>query len=141
MNFRNITYSDYEQYKTLINSSISYDYLKHFIDTILNDNHVIIILEMYNKIIGTGTLFIEDKLTHGGCRMGHIENILIHSEYRKKGLGVHLMKYLLHLAKINLCYRVDLNCSDELESFYKKNGFNKKYLCMNILFKENFKML
>lgn len=138
MNFRNITYIDYEQYKNLINSSISYDYFKHFIDTILNNNHIIIILEIDNTIIGTGTLFIEEKLTHGGCRMGHIENILIHSEYRQKKFGVHLIKYLLHIANIQQCYRVDLNCSDELETFYNKNGFNKKYICMNILFKENF---
>ncbi len=95
-------------------------------------------MEIESKIIGTGTLFIEKKLTHGGCCMGHIENILIHKDYQKKGYGEQLVKNLVKYSKEIWCYRVDLNCNSELEYFYKKNGFSNKHICMNIYHKENF---
>ncbi len=34
-------------------------------------------------MIGTGTIFIEEKLTYGGCRMGHIEDIFVHKNHRR----------------------------------------------------------
>ena len=70
--------------------------------------------------------------------MVHIENILIDEKYRGNGYGELLVNYLLGIGKENKCYRVDLNCTSELEHFYQKNGFKKKHLCMNIYFKENF---
>ena len=70
--------------------------------------------------------------------MGHIENILINENYRKRGYGEQIVRKLLELCKSKKCYRVDLNCNSELENFYKKNGFEKKHICMNVYFKENF---
>jgi len=128
----------YEQYIKLINSNITKEKFDHFIDNILGENHQIIVLEIEGKLIGCGTLFIEPKLTYGGCNMGHIENILVHPDCRGKGYGEYLVKMLLELANKQKCYRVDLNCTSELEQFYNKNKFQKKHLCMNVCFKENF---
>ena len=132
--------TDYNKYKKLINSSITINYFNYFLDKILSNNHIIAIIETPSKnIIGTGTLLIEEKLTHGGCKMGHIENILIHQEYRGNKHGEKLVNYLLDIAKTNGCYRVDLNCHSELERFYINNNFNKDNISMNIYIKENFK--
>lgn len=139
MKFNNLSENHYLQYKNLINSNITEDFFNNFINNILNDKHIIIVLEDENeKLIGTGTVLIEEKLTYGGCKMGHIENILIHENYRKKGYGEQIVNKLLDLCNNKQCYRVDINCTSELENFYKKNGFNKKYICMNVYFKENF---
>ncbi len=70
--------------------------------------------------------------------MGHIENILIDEKYRGNRYGEKIVNKLLEICREKKCYRVDLNCSSELENFYKKNGFNKKHICMNVYFKENF---
>lgn len=139
MKYNNLSKKHYQQYKTLIDSNITEDFFCDFIDNILNNNHQIIIIENYEKnIIGCGTILIEEKLTHGGCKMGHIENVLIDEKYRGNGYGELLVNYLLEICKENKCYRVDLNCNSELEEFYQKNNFEKKHLCMNIYFKENF---
>ena len=138
MVIRKIHHNDYEQYIKLINSNITRIKYDNFIDNVLGPNHEIIVHEHKGKLISTGTLLIEPKLTYGGCKMGHIENILVHPDHRKKGYGEQLVHKLLEYAKENGCYRVDLNCTSELENFYKKNGFKQKHICMNVYFKENF---
>lgn len=138
MEFSNLDKNDYHTYKNLINSNITQEYFENFLYNILNENHIIIVLKKDNNIIGSGTILIENKLTYNGCKMGHIENIIIDEKYRKQGYGEELVKYLLKICNDRKCYRVDLNCNSELENFYKKNNFNKKHICMNIYFKENF---
>lgn len=138
MIFRELIETDFLLYKEFIQSEIDMEYFKYFIDNILNKNHKIIIMEVNNNIIGTGTILIEEKLTYGGSKLGHIENILINKDYRGKGYGEILVKELLKICKKEMCYRVDLNCVKELEEFYNKNNFNKNCISMNIYFKENF---
>lgn len=140
MNYNYLSKKHYKKYKTLINSDITRSVFNNFVSRVLNENHIIIVLEDNDEnIIGTGTVLIEEKLTYGGCKMGHIENILIAEKYRNNGYGEKIVKKLLEVCDNKKCYRVDLNCNKELEYFYKKNGFQKKHLCMNIYFKDNFK--
>lgn len=138
MKYNYLSKNHYLQYKNLINSNITEGFFTNFINNVLNDNHIIMVLEDEEDIIGTGTILIEEKLTYGGCKMGHIENILINENYRKRGYGEQIVSKLLEICNSKKCYRVDLNCSSELENFYKKNGFDKKHICMNVYFKENF---
>ena len=53
--------------------------------------------------------------------VGNIENILIDEKYRGNGYGEKIVNKLLEMCKEQKCYRVDLNCSYELEHFYQKN--------------------
>ena len=139
MLIRNLNYDDYNKYILLINSYLSQEKYNNFLKNILNDNHQILVIDDDdNNIIACGTIFIEPKMTHGGCLMGHIENILVDKNYRNKGLGEILVKKLLDIAKKRGCYRTDLTCNNELENFYKKNNFNKNQISMSILFEENF---
>ena len=138
MTIRNITVEDYIGYTNLTKSHISEETYNDFINNVLGRLHIIMVIEKDKKIIGTGTLFIEKKMTYDGCSMGHIENILIDDDYRGQGFGEKLVYELLDIAKKRECYRVDLNCNNELERFYQKNGFHKKHICMNVYFKENF---
>ena len=138
MLIRNIEKNDYINYTRLIESNISQEAYTDFLDNVLGYFHIVLVIEFDNNIIGTGTLLIERKMAYGGCTMGHIENILIDETFRGKGYGEKLINELLDIAKKNNCYRVDLNCNSELEKFYAKNGFDKKHICMNIYFKDNF---
>lgn len=137
---RNLNEKDYLQYVKLINSNISKNFFENFIKNILNENHLIYVIEINNLLIATGILLIENKLTNNGCLMGHIENILVHENYRGKGFGEIIVKKLLEIAKEKKCYRVDLICKPELEYFYLKNDLKNNNIGMNILFKENFKI-
>jgi len=135
---RNINANDYDLYKNHIHSEISKEYFEHFVNNVLNLKHQIIVIEMDNQIIGSGTLLIEEKLTYGGCKMGHIENILIDEKYRNLKLGSILVNKLVELAKQNKCYRIDLSCEEQIVDFYEKLGFHKKIVTMIMLNKENF---
>ena len=138
MIMRNIVVSDYEKYKNLIKSNISYDYFTNFINNILNSNHIILVIEENNNLVGTGTLLIEEKMTYGGCKMAHIENILIEENSRGKNYGTSLINYIINISKTKGCYRIDLNCDNNLIMFYEKNNLYKYQNSMSLLIKENF---
>ena len=76
------------------------------------------------QIIGSGTIIYEPKIIHGGKSVGHIEDIIVDKNHRNKGIAQNILNMLVKLAK-NTCYKVILDCKEELVDFYSKNGFNK----------------
>ena len=46
---------------------------------------------VHKKLAATSTLFIEQKVIHGGSRVGHIEEVVTDSSYRGKGIGKALV--------------------------------------------------
>ena len=140
MIIRPIILNDFEEYTKLTNSSISHDDYIEFLDNVLSKDHRIYAGVANGAVIGTGSLLIERKLTHGGCKMGHIENIIISEKHRNKGMGQKMLEHLIQVSTSAGCYRVDLNCNSELEHFYNTCGFEKKHVCMNIYIQNNFKM-
>jgi len=138
MFFRKINNTDLEIYNKINNTVITKEYFNNFINNILNKYHNIYVLEQKKNIIGFGTLILEHKLTHDGCIMAHIENIIIDENHRNKGFGNFLIKELIDICKKEKCYKVILNCDSNLEKFYKKNNFTSNKLSMELLIKENF---
>jgi glucosamine-phosphate N-acetyltransferase len=86
------------------------------------------------QIIGMGTIFIEQKIIHSFSKVGHIEDIVIDVSYNGKGYGKQLIQYLINYAQQQGCYKVILDCSDEVKEFYKKCGFTQKNISMGIYF-------
>lgn len=76
-------------------------------------------------IVGTASIFIEPKFIRGGDSVGHIEDVVIHPDYQKTGIGRMLMEHLISLAKNSNCYKVILDCSNKVVGFYEKFGFRK----------------
>ena len=81
------------------------------------------------EIIGSGTIIYEPKIIHGGKSVGHIEDIIVDKNHRNKGIAQNVLNILVELAK-NKCYKVILNCKEDLHDFYSKNGFNKNGIQM-----------
>lgn len=98
-----------------------------FLDT-LNDHHCVYVIqnESTKKIVGSGTLFIENKLIRNYGRVGHIEDIVVHENTRGYGLGKILINHLSEESKNLGCYKTILDCSDENVGFYEKCGYKKK---------------
>ena len=136
---RHIDNIDYNNFIKLINININIDTYKLFISNLNLNRHIIVLYEKDNKIIGTGSLLIEPKLTYNISYLGHIENIFVDEKYRNKGIGKQIVSYLVNYASDKLCYRIDLACEDKLINFYKGLGFDKQLICMSMLIKENFK--
>jgi glucosamine-phosphate N-acetyltransferase len=74
-------------------------------------------------IIGSGTIIYEPKIIHGCKYAGHIEDIVVHNLYRSHGIAKEILQKLIYLAKNNDCYKIILDCKENLTAFYKKSGF------------------
>ena len=90
-----------------------------------NPNHIIIVAEMNDKIIGATTLLIEPKFIHKGGLVGHIEDVVVKKEFQGEKIGNKIIKHVLELAKNHGCYKTILDCSDEVKPFYEKMGFKQ----------------
>lgn len=101
-----------------------------------NPFHKVYILydNVANKVIGMGTLLLEKKIIYNFGTVGHIEDIVIHKDYQNKGYGKRILRNIIYEAKKEKCYKVILNCREELEEFYKKSGLEKKNIQMAYYF-------
>lgn len=77
-----------------------------------------------------GTLVVERKLARGLGRCGHVEDVVVDSSVRGRGVGRLLLDALVAEAQKVGCYKVILDCSDENAAFYAKCGFVRKEVQM-----------
>ena len=137
MNFliRKLLESDYEKYRVLINGFRPTEFTHaEFINTLTNINKHsdIWIIENDDEFMATGTILYETKFIHNISLYAHIEDIYVNETYRKHGIGKLLIEHLVNEAKTKKCYKIILDCNETLESFYKKNNFNKNGIQMVI---------
>ena len=88
-------------------------------------NYKIYIAILDSRVVGTATIFIEQKFIHDGGKVGHIEDVAIRKNYKDKGIGQKIVKALLEYAKKKGCYKTILDCTDDLIPFYEKIGFQR----------------
>ena len=80
------------------------------------------------------TLIIEEKLIHGGSKVGHIEDLVVDEKFRGKGYGKILLDYLIKKSKYFKCYKTILNCKLSNVGFYEKQGFKSNNVEMSLYF-------
>ena len=96
-----------------------------------NVNSLVAVMD--NQIVGYGSIVIETKIRGG--KMGHIEDIVSHSLFRKKGIGKAVVDALFNVAKANDCYKVTLQCKEDNLEFYEKCGYKISGVAMQIFIK------
>jgi|TARA_B110001454_G_scaffold125792_1_gene117363 glucosamine-phosphate N-acetyltransferase len=106
-----------------LDKEIGKDILRKIIS---NPGHIIDVVEENGKIIGSATLFIEQKFIHNGGKVGHIEDVVVSKEYEGRGIGIKLVTSLLEKAKAMNCYKTILDCKSELIPFYERIGFKQE---------------
>jgi len=79
-----------------------------------------------DRVVATGTIFIEKKFLRGLGSVGHIEDIAVNKDMQGKKLGLRVIQTLTNISEKVGCYKTILNCSDENIPFYEKCGFSKK---------------
>ena len=52
-----------------------------------NPNHIIVVAEINNRIVGSTTLMIEPKFIHQGGFVGHIEDVVVSKEFQGQKIG------------------------------------------------------
>ncbi|KIM27868.1 hypothetical protein M408DRAFT_70591 [Serendipita vermifera MAFF 305830] len=85
-----------------------------------------IVSKQTDKVVATGTVFIERKFLRGLGSVGHIEDIAVSKDMQGKKLGLRVIHTLIAISEKVGCYKTILNCSDENIPFYEKCGFKKK---------------
>ena len=137
MEIREIKTNDYLGYKRIIsqlsNTQFSEEDFKIYLK-LLNKNHKIFVINSNDGLLGCGTILIEPKLIHNMSFVGHIEDISIDNRYRNNGLGYKIISFLIEYCSKIGCYKVILDCKEELVNFYKKNGFEESNIGMSIYF-------
>lgn len=75
------------------------------------------------EIIGTASLVMERKFSHGGRYAAHVEDVVVDERYRGEGVGSALLGTLVGAAERTGAYKVVLTCSVHNYKFYEKLGF------------------
>jgi glucosamine-phosphate N-acetyltransferase len=119
---------DYKIYLKLLNQfrdiqEMSFDEFEK-IYNIVNKTTNIYVYKENDTIIGCISLIIEQKFINNNGRVCHIEDLVIHKEHRKKGIGSAMLRFAKKEAKKVCCYKVILNCDVAFVDFYEKNDFN-----------------
>ena len=79
-----------------------------------------------NKIVASASIFLEQKIIHGGGIVAHLEDVVVDQSYRGNQLGQKLIANIVDIAKNSGAYKIIADCKAELLSFYSKNGFEKR---------------
>lgn len=87
---------------------------------------------MDDRVVGTASLLIEPKFIHAGGVVGHIEDVAVSADYQKHGVGRALIEHLLNQCRDQRCYKVILDCADELIPYYERLGFHRWSNCMRL---------
>lgn len=94
---------------------------------ILTDKKIhCVIAEAAGRLVASCILIIIPNLTRGAKPYGLIENVVTHAEYRKRGIGKHILQYALRIAWQHQCYKVMLLTGRKDEAtlrFYENSGF------------------
>jgi glucosamine-phosphate N-acetyltransferase len=85
-----------------------------------------------DRVVGTASLLLEQKFIHQGGRVGHIEDVAVHREFQKQGIGTALVAHITEEARKLGCYKVILNCFEHLAPFYARIGYRKQEVGMRI---------
>ncbi len=93
-------------------------------------HYVVIVAERKGRIIGTGTLLLERKFIHDGGRAAHIEDLAVHVDEQRAGVGAKIVERLIAEARQAGCYKVVLECAEDLVPFHEANGLSLHSVAM-----------
>lgn len=105
-------------------TKISKEYFESYIDRLGNNVKIYVIVKD-NSIIGSATIFLLEKIHNNINKIGFIQDVFIDEIHRGNKYGKKLIKYICEKYK-NECYKIILNCNDDVIPFYKKIGFYQK---------------
>lgn len=91
---------------------------------------VVIVSKSSDKLVATGTVFLEPKFLRNLASAAHIEDISVDKSMQGKGLGKILIQALTTLSETAGAYKTLLDCSDDNVAFYNKCGYEVKGVYM-----------
>jgi ribosomal protein S18 acetylase RimI-like enzyme len=85
------------------------------------------LVEVESQPVGTVCMIIVPNLTRGGRPYAFIENVVVHSEFQKRGIGRKMMEHAIRVAREAECYKIFLltGVDNENQGFYEHLGFRR----------------
>jgi GNAT superfamily N-acetyltransferase len=80
------------------------------------------------SIVGTFALLIMDNLAHMGAPSGVVEDVVVHRDWRGKGVGKQMMQFAMNRCRERGCYKLALSSNLKRETahrFYDGLGFQR----------------
>jgi GNAT superfamily N-acetyltransferase len=80
------------------------------------------------SIVGTFALLIMDNLAHMGAPSGVVEDVVVHRDWRGKGVGKQMMQFAMNRCRERGCYKLALSSNLKREAahrFYDGLGFQR----------------
>lgn len=74
---------------------------------------LVIVSRATDAIVGTGTVFIEQKFIRNLGKVGHIEDIVVDKSMQGRKLGLRIINALTEISEAKGCYKTILNCSED----------------------------
>ncbi len=106
------------------------EHLRKTWDTILNDDkYHIVVCETDGKLVASCTIIIVPNITRDVRPYALIENVVTHSDYRKKGYAGECLSYAKKIADEENVYKMMLMTGSkdpETLRFYEHNGYSSK---------------
>jgi ribosomal protein S18 acetylase RimI-like enzyme len=94
----------------------------------LYPNYFLYVAAIDKQIVGSFALLIMDNLAHMGAPSAVVEDVVVHSKWRGRGIGRLMIRYAMEKAREEKCYKLSLSCSinrDRAHKFYESLGFEK----------------
>ena len=102
-----------------------------------NSDYHLIVAEENGRIVSSCTCIVVPNLTRGGLPYALVENVVTHSDYRKRHLASACLEYARKIAEENECYKIMLitgTHDPKTHDFYRNAGYSSDgktaYYCM-----------
>ena len=99
------------------------DIFEHDLDT---NRKVYLIANVEDENVGVCSVRINNDWHY--IKTATIDELIVHKSHRGKGIGTSLLEKACEYAKLNKCYRIELNSNihrTEAHKFYEDFGFDK----------------
>lgn len=92
-----------------------------------DDDHHLIVKTVDGKIVSTCVCVIVPNLTHHVRPYAIVENVVTHSDFRRRGYASECLDYAKAIAKKKNCYKIMLLTGSKdpgVLDFYRRAGYN-----------------
>lgn len=91
-------------------------------------DYSVYVAELEGEVVGVFELLIMDNLAHLGAPSGVVEDVVVGSQWRRRGIGKAMMQYAIQQCRKAGCYKLTLSSNLKRKSahtFYESLGFQK----------------
>ena len=114
--------NDFDAVKKLLIEGFSSKFKNDINENFFLLNNYGFVLKEDEKLLGFASIHVINKINRVSCL---IEDVVIDSNYRGKGLGKLLINYLIKFSKTLDSDKIILNSKESNTKFYEKLGFKK----------------